>query len=135
MKKLSLWMGLFLLSVSVHADIYKWTDSSGNTHFSDKRQPGATAIDLPPVQSYSSPSDAKTTDKPNGAQSDIKEDSVALDDTAPYSSVAITQPEPEATIRNNQGDVSVMAIIEPALRPGNTVQLLYDGAELGEPQA
>ncbi len=37
------------------AEIYKWVDKDGVTHYSDRPAPGATEITVPPVQTYPSP--------------------------------------------------------------------------------
>ncbi|MCP0914010.1 MULTISPECIES: DUF4124 domain-containing protein [Legionella] len=123
MKKFLLFFTLILLASSLFAQIYKWTDSNGNVHFSDRPHPGAKKIDLPPVQTYSPPPVAdETPEAPSTAT------------LAPYTRIAITQPEDQATIRNNQGSIGVLVQVEPALRAGDKLQILFDGAALGQPQ-
>ncbi len=48
------WIVLVFLFIAqpTFAQIYKWTDSQGNVHFSDKPQPGAEKVELPSVQTY-----------------------------------------------------------------------------------
>jgi hypothetical protein len=38
------------------AEIYKWVDKDGVTHYSDRPAPGATEITIPPAQTYQAPS-------------------------------------------------------------------------------
>ena len=45
------------------------------------------------------------------------------------------QPEDQATIRNNQGYLPIIVQTEPELKAGDKVQVIFDGAPLGEPQA
>jgi hypothetical protein len=37
------------------AEIYKWVDKNGVTHYSDRPAPGATEITIPPAQTYQAP--------------------------------------------------------------------------------
>lgn len=119
-----------------HAQIYKWTDSQGNVHFSDTPHEGAEIVTVPDTQSFSSPTptDSQTPPKPesNGSEQTDQDDTVKLNHT--YTSIAIAQPSAGATIRNNDGFVVVTAQVEPDLLTGDKLQLLYDGTALGEPQ-
>ncbi|KTC74886.1 hypothetical protein Lbir_0676 [Legionella birminghamensis] len=119
---------LFLTVNVVHADIYKWVDSNGNVHFTDKPHPGAEKIELPEAQTYSpatnQPAETEQIEKP--ADEEEKET---------YSYLAVSQPQNEATIRNNQGYVPIIIEIKPDLRKGDLLQILYDGEPLGDPQA
>jgi hypothetical protein len=111
------------------AQIYKWTDSNGDVHFSDKPHPGAEQIQLPNSQTYSPPLKAEvpvSTEPPPPA---------ANTDNQPYNSVVIIQPEDQATIRNNQGYLSVIVQLDPELRPGDKIQMILDGEPIGAPQA
>jgi hypothetical protein len=44
-----------LTSPSSRAEIYKWVDKDGVTHYSDRPAPGATEIAIPPAQTYQAP--------------------------------------------------------------------------------
>src|SRR3990167_5715004 len=86
---------------SSHSAIYKWIDSNGDTHFSDKFYPGAVEIDLPPDQSFSNPpivsEEEKSTSQP-----------VDLDSYA----VSIIQHQDQETIRSSQGAVAGIVKVE-----------------------
>lgn len=124
MKSLGLIL-LLLLVNPLYCAVYKWTDSSGDVHFSDKPHPGAEKIDLPEVQTFSAPPVEKNTGVPSSSP-DIKD--------VNYKKISIIQPADQATIRNNQGMVSVIVQIEPELQVGDKLQLIYDGTAVGEPQ-
>ncbi len=133
MRKFFVSLSLMMVICASYAQIYKWTDNQGNVHFSDMPHEGAEIMTIPDSQSYSSPT-------PSAPQTPVEEpeqidhsDSVKLKHS--YTKIAIAQPETGATIRNNQGFVVVTAQIEPDLLPGDKLQLLYDSAALGEPQA
>lgn len=125
MKKTLSYLLLSLLTVTVQAQIYKWTDSQGNVHFSDKPHQGAQEIELPEVQTYSPPPvpQANANNQENGEE-----------ETDSYESISITQPENEATLRNNQGLVNVSVELKPSLKTGDKLQMIFDGQKLGAAQ-
>ncbi|KTD21269.1 DUF4124 domain-containing protein [Legionella londiniensis] len=125
MRRLFILISLMIFLPILHAEIYKWTDSEGNVHFSDKPHPGAEKIDLPPVQTFSPPP------TPPPAETMVNPEVAAK---TPDYEIAISQPENDATIRNNQGSVSVALEIQPRLNPGDKVQIVFDGTPIGEPQ-
>ena len=114
---------LLCLPLVGHCAVYKWKDKQGNVHYSDKPHPGAKRIKLPPSSTY--------TPRPLPKQQPGQQQAGAL---RSYKSITVIQPENEATIRNNQGLVSVAVSLEPALMTGDSVVLLYDGKPVGEPQ-
>lgn len=130
-------LSLMVVICASYAQIYKWTDSQGNVHFSDTPHEGAEIVTVPDTQSFSSPTstDSQTPPKSgsNGSEQSEQDDTVKLKHT--YTTIAIAQPSAGATIRNNEGFVVVTAQVEPDLLPGDKLQLLYDGTALGEPQA
>lgn len=118
---------IFFVTTVAQAQIYKWTDSSGNVHFSDKPQPGAQEIKLPPTQTYSPPPQVPIEQVTNPTKPDNG-------DGVGYDEISIVQPEDQSTIRNTEGYVSIIADLKPALRKGDTIQVLFDGSPLGKPQ-
>lgn len=122
---------LMMVICASNAQIYKWVDSQGGGHFSDTPHKGAQIITLPDEQNSSSPSSStpQTATESNESQ---EHSPVKLKHS--YTKIEIVQPESGATIRNNQGFVTVTAQTEPDLFPGDKLQLLYDSAALGEPQ-
>ena len=119
-------MALFLLASPLRAEVYKWTDNNGNVHFSDKPHTGAETVTIQPTQTYSPPHNQETsiptTEETKG------------DTSTPYTKIMIIQPQEQATLRNNQKMVSVVAAIEPELKKDDAVQLLFDGEPSGPPQ-
>jgi len=119
------WMliALCILPLISLAKIYKWTDEEGNLHFTDKPKQGATTVKLPKLQEYSAPK-----------QSPEQQQASAVGSSVDYSEVSITQPEANATIRNNQGFVAIMIHTEPSLADGHKFQLILNSRKVGEPQ-
>lgn len=134
MNKLVLVASLMIMFSASFAEVYKWTDSQGNVHFSDTPHEGAEQLKIPESQSYSPPASPKSDSKVQNDDSESQgiSDSESQDDF--YTKVEITQPSSEATIRNNQGHVVVAAQVEPVLLKEDSVQIIYDGTPIGKPQ-
>ena len=129
MHKKTLLVSLMMVICASYAQIYKWTDSQGVIHFSDNPHSGAETVKSLEVQTYSSPEPALSN------QADKRASLEKKPKAAHYKELVITQPQNEETIRNNQGAVSVLANLSPALFPGNKTQLLLDGNPVGNPQS
>lgn len=113
---------LCLLPLLSLAKIYRWTDEDGNVHFTDKPKQGATTVKLPKMQEYSAPEE-KREQPPNSTAGSVD-----------YEEVVISQPDDNATIRNNQGFVAIMVHTKPELGDGDKLQLKLNGRNVGEPQ-
>lgn len=114
------------LSLPATAEIYKWQDESGRWHYTDTPRPGATPVDLPPVQAYEPPS---MPPPKRERQEKQPETTAALS----YARVDILSPAAEATVRDANGDIGVVVALEPSLRPGHTIRLLLDGKPVAGP--
>lgn len=128
MKRYTVAVFMLLAMHCLQAQIYKWTDSDGIVHFSDIPHVGATTIKLPEVKKNNSSVNPLLDKEPVAS-------SVTTNSTANYRDIAITAPKNDATIRNNQGYVPVIVSIEPELKPGDLIQILFDGEPLGKPKA
>lgn len=117
---------LLVLPFSVSAKIYKWTDSQGNVHYGDKPRSGAQRIKLPPMQSY-------TSEVPIDTSSEVKQETEVVEGEIEYK-VSITQPEEQATIRNNHGSLAVSVNTKPSLDRSHRVVVMLDGQRVGDPQ-
>jgi hypothetical protein len=111
---------VLLLAHPVLAQVYKSVDKDGRVIYSDQPSPGAEAVPLghtnrvPTVETAAPPApDQPTSSGP------------------PYTRIAIVEPAEGATITNPGGNFSVQFVLEPALRDGDTVQLLVDGQPAG----
>ena len=104
------------------AKIYVWRDENGTLVYSDSPKPGAEIVDVKD-KSISIPSvDTSILDiKPK-----ILEDNFE---------VVITQPENNATIRDNSGSVFISGGIKPVFKRGFTIQLYLDNTPYGKPQS
>ncbi|MCW9058762.1 MAG: DUF4124 domain-containing protein [Gammaproteobacteria bacterium] len=116
-----------LLALPAQAEVYRIVNPDGSVTFTDQPQQGAEKVKLPPVSTYPAP----RVSAPVQASSDQDEEST----DAGYNSFVVTEPAPETTIRDNQGNVSMQVRVEPALRveQGHRIQFMVDGVDQGEP--
>jgi hypothetical protein len=110
---------LLMLGASASAEVFKSVDKDGRVIYSDK--PSADAAPVPLGRTNTLPG-VETGNAP-------RDNSVVSG--APYSGVAILDPADGATVTNPGGNFSVQFEIMPALRDGDTVQLLLDGQPAG----
>jgi hypothetical protein len=124
MRKYWLLLSLSIAINPLYAQIYKWTGSDGSIHFSDSPHEGAAEVNLPKTQTYSAPP-VISSDKIAEPVKEIEESG--------YKNISILQPEDQVTIRNTEGYVSIIAEINPKLKNGDKLQVLFDGGPVGEP--
>jgi hypothetical protein len=106
-----------------YADVYRWVDEQGTVHFSDSPHLGATPINLPDIQLYHQTHVLTQRKDKAPPRKHAKQ------------RIKIIQPKNQATIRNNQGHVSVSIEIEPKLNEGDKIQVVLDGKPIGESQS
>ncbi len=118
---------LLALALPATAQIYSYTDASGNRVFTNQPPDGITAdpIKLQPMN---------TMDAPQAAASAPTTDSAPVDGQAlPYSQLALTDLPSAEALRANNGTFTVRAAMQPPLRPGHSLQLLLNGQPYGSP--
>lgn len=95
--------------------IYQSTDKSGPV-FSDTPSPGATPVDLQPINVIQTPRIAPATGSPDPAP-------------AAYDRLLITAPASDSTIWVNSGTVPVQVFLQPPLNStlGDTLQVRVNG--------
>lgn len=101
------------------ADVWKWVDAKGVTHYSDQPVPGAIKIEIRTGNVVESRSAAPPTD-----------DSASDDSRAAagrYRNLQIVQPQSNQVFVNTGGQVTVEIRMEPQIQPLHTVGLLLDG--------
>lgn len=109
---------LATVATSAAQPIYKTTSEDGTPVFSDQRAPGAEPVELDEGNVFAPPTDAvpaadagATPESPPAERYDVR----------------ITQPADEASVRSNNGDLTVTAAMEPSPGPGARFELLLDG--------
>ena len=121
---------LLVFALPAAAQIYKYTDASGNTAYSNQPPNGTKAetVELPPLNSVETVVPAAPPPLPATQNQNQNQQSAAA-----YQVLALKDlPEDEA-LRANNGSFTVGVAIEPRLQPGHLLQLMVDGAPYGQP--
>jgi hypothetical protein len=115
---------LCTLALPAAAQIYKYTDSNGNTVFTNQPPEGkaAESIQLQPTNTVER-QETSTAEPPRqpAAKQPV------------YRRLALINLPSEEALRANNGTFTVDVDIEPRLRPGHTLRLLLDDRPHGEP--
>lgn len=113
----------------ISAEIYKWVDDDGVTHYSDSPHLGSEEVNLPDIGVYKpKASKNRSKIKENGAPKKVGNAVLG------YQSLLIKSPQNEESVRDNEGIVKVTVDIAPTLRKGDLVQLYLDSRKIGPPQ-
>ena len=112
----------FTLSVNTNAQIYRSIDKDGNAVFSDVPTDGAEEIELAEPTTVESLSVAPLPTTTNSSRNEREK-------SFEYGPLVIITPKDDEAIRENTGNITVTATIQPDLRSGDTVVLYLDGKE------
>ena len=117
-------------SAQAATTVYRSVNAEGNPVFSDRppdRRVQSETIQLENPNTFTQPApalpgaDGRTWEwRPGDADAD---ETTAL----VYRTLAIRSPANDETVRENAGNVTVVATIEPDLRPGHIVEVVLDG--------
>ena len=102
------------------AEVYRWVDDSGVTHFSDRPREGAERITINPAQTYSAP-EARVSRSERDEPKEEKEETTA------YTSVAISSPQAGQAMTNTGGLVQVAIQTQPPINVNHTARVYLDG--------
>lgn len=109
-----------LSSTAAAADVWKWVDEKGITHYSDQPVAGATKIEVRTGNvvetsgSFSNSSSASATAQQQPAVTN-------------YRNFEIWRPEPDQTFSNTGGQINVEVRLEPGVQPAHQLSLYLDG--------
>lgn len=107
------------------AQIYSWTDERGNKVFSDQPREGAQEVDVRPPNRLSTPAPVA---QPASTRSQTPQNSGPA-----YQALSITSPAHDEAVRNNEGQLTINASIDPPLGRGHLLRLEMDGQRVGVP--
>lgn len=117
-----LFYSLMLLALPTFAQVYTYIDSEGNRVFTDKPKSGnAERIELAPSNSMPT-IESQTAPVINAPPEPSQR----------YSLLRILVPQPDATIRDNAGNLIVSVNSDPGLFPEHSYRLLLDGVQVGK---
>jgi hypothetical protein len=109
---------LLMVCQTLAAEVYRWVDDEGRTHFSDRPAPAATPVPL----SGHGPAD-----------SDPAADTAPASGAAvlgPYKAFEILSPEVNATLRPETESVPFNLLIDPPLLDSHRLSVVVDGSPI-----
>lgn len=114
---------LCTLALPAAAQIYKYTDSNGNTVFTNQPPEGqaAESVELPPTNTLEAQKPV-VTEQPEQPASN----------QPPYRELNLTDIPSDEAQRANNGTFSVGVNVSPRLQPGHRFRLLLDGQPYGQ---
>jgi len=123
--KPALLLALLLVALPAAAEVYTYVDESGNRVFTDQPRSGSDAkrVELAPSNAMSAGPVAIRAEPPAAPAMAVPH----------YSLLRILVPEPDATIRDGDGNLIVTVTSEPNLLPGHNYRLYLDGKLVGAP--
>jgi Domain of unknown function (DUF4124) len=115
---------LVLVALPATAQIYRYTDASGNIAYSNQPPDGvkSQAVELPPLNSVERQSPIAPEQPPQRA-----------DKNAVYSVLELTGLPSDEALRANNGTFTVGVQIQPRLQGPHLFRLLLDGQPYGQP--
>jgi hypothetical protein len=116
------WLLLAACATAQAADIYRSTGEYGEPVYSNKPQPGATKVEVPPLTIVPS---VPVTESAQPAGQKPRTDG--------YQQLAIVTPTEDAPVRDNAGNVRVGLQVRPPLQNGDRIRIYLDGAAWGNP--
>lgn len=104
------------------ADVYRWTDANGQTHYSDQPQPGAKRVTI----NFSRPTASRGPAVGSSSNDGLPEPETPAVPTG-YRSLIITSPAQEQVLWNIEGQLDVAAAVEPGLQGDHALRFSLDG--------
>lgn len=118
---------LLLITLPVTAQIYKYTDSNGNTAYSNQPTDGVSAhpVELPPLNSVERQPRSKSEPSADTSRNE----------QAPggYQVLELSGVPTDKALRANNGTFTVSVLIKPRLQAPHLLRLLLDGQPYGQP--
>lgn len=109
-----------LCSTASAAEVWKWVDAKGVTHYSDQPIPGATKIEVRAGNISEARSAQPLANEPDS-------DSQSQDEAGAYRNFQIVRPTNEQNIINTGGEVAVEIRIAPPVQSAHRLNLYLDG--------
>ena len=112
-------IGLLALPAFAGQTVWKWVDSEGVTHLSDRAVPGATQMEI-------SVSNTNAGSTPQAARGNAPP-APPVNTGSSYRNFEIWKPVNDQNFVNTGGKLTVNIRVDPALRPGHQLMLMLDG--------
>lgn len=123
------WLAGLLASgaAGAQAQLYRWVDDKGVTHWSDRPVSGAEKVDVPAAQGFRPPPVQQRAVAAPAAASAASGGPVA------YASVEVVRPANDEAFINTGGVVDVAASLSPSLATGHRTWFVLNGQRLDGP--
>lgn len=105
------------------APAWTWVDAEGRRHYSDVPVEGATQIELPDSQTFSSSAARRSSTAPAAAAAPAGAETPAVT----YTVLDIVSPSQEETLHNIEGTMTVAVATYPALSTNHRFDVILDG--------
>ena len=116
---------LCLLASAAYADVYRSVNEAGEIVFTDVPTEGSVRVELPPLSTVKPPEQSRASRpaRPPGAE----------EKGPAYLRFEVATPEHDASVWDNQGNIKLGVLLEPALqtRNGHKIQYYLDGQPYG----
>jgi len=100
------------------AEVFKWVDSDGTVHFSDRPQAGAERVEIRQPSTFQAPVSA--------TRRSAETEPAAAEPAFSYESLEIVSPAQEEVLWNIEGEMDVSMRLQPRLQPGHSLSLFLD---------
>lgn len=117
MRRLLLTICLLVGATVGATEVYRWVDSDGVVHYSDRPKEGAERMQLQEAQTFSPP---PVRSRREAAGVEEADDDAAADT---YQTLEIVRPGQEEVLWNTGGQLDVSMRVEPRLQLGHRVSL------------
>lgn len=105
------------------ANVYRWVDADGVTHYSDQPHAGAERITITVSKPAGKPAASAGASQRNAGDGAGKPPVP----TVGYQSLVVTSPTQEQVLWNIEGQLQVSAAVQPALRDDDSLVFTLDG--------
>ncbi|SDU31347.1 protein of unknown function [Pseudomonas pohangensis] len=105
------------------AEVFTYVDADGNRVYTDQPKPGnAKRVEMAPLNKM--PAVKRLSPPRPPAKAPVE---------PPYQVLRILFPAPDSVVEDAAGNLMVTINSEPALLPGHSYRLLFDGTQVGQP--
>ncbi len=100
-------------------EVFRWVDSDGTVHFSDRPQEGAERVEIRQPSTFQAPP-VRRSGRPAETEPEAAEPAFS------YESLEIVSPGQEEVLWNIEGEMDVSMRLQPRLQPGHSLRLFLD---------
>jgi len=112
--------------------IYRSVDEHGNLVFSDQASDNSEAVNVKAPMTYDSRESLDALNRINRLRDSASSGPTDPEILAPYDQLQVTSPQPDESIRENSGSLSITGRISPLLHPEHQVQIVLDGVVVSD---